>query len=265
MGLVYGGFFIGFIVAAPLAGVVGAAVSLRAVVALAAAFFLASTSLAFLIGPGRAEHVITAGRLPRSFWVLLSLTPFAAFVAVLPTPLLPVYFREVAGLPLTLVGVFVAFVSLGSALFSTLGGRTADTFGPVAAVVANASILAVGACVVALGAGTAPLLAVGAILLGANVGSNPVLAATLERILPPARRALGYCAFQLVYGVGFGAGGIAAGALYDADPFLPLLVTAAVAVPVGALVSLVVVRIVRGADAAAEPLSGTASGIQRGL
>ena len=60
--------------------------------------------------------------------------------------------------------------------------------------------------------------------------------------------ALGYAAFQLAYTAGAGAGSILAGTLHDTDPLLPYLVSAALALPIAGVVSLVVVSAVRGAD-----------------
>ena len=245
MGVVYGSFFGGFIVASPLAGAVAARFGFRAAIIAGAACFALSTAGAFGLSPGRTRPSIGTGRFPKAFWVLLALTPIGSFVAVLPTPLLPVYVRDVAGSPLELVGVYVACVSLGSAVFSATAGRLADRFGAAPAVIANAVVLVIGCTIAALLASSGVLVAIGLILVGANVASNPVLAAMLERIVPPSRAGLGYAAFQLVYGVGFGAGGIAAGALYDADAHLPLLATAALGLPVAAVLSLVVTRIAR--------------------
>ena len=80
-------------------------------------------------------------------------------------------------------------------------------------------------------------------MLGATQAANPVLAAVVERILPPTRLALGYASYQLAFAVGFGSGGTLAGFLYEADPLLPFLVTVALALPVAALVAIVIVRI----------------------
>jgi MFS family permease len=247
MGLVYGGFFVGFIFGAPLSGVLGADLGLRAPIVAAAALFALSTTATLLLDPGRRGTILAPGSLPRSFWALLVLAPVAAFVEVLPTPLLPVYLRDVARTPLASVGLFVAFLSVGSALFSTVAGRISDRVGPVSAIIANAVLLTVGAMLAALTTGSLVVVAFAMLLLGANVASNPVLAATLERILPARRLALGYSAFQLAYGMGFGLGGIAAGALYETDPFLPLLATAGLALPISAAVAVIVVRIVRSA------------------
>jgi DHA1 family inner membrane transport protein len=245
MGAVYGSFFAGFIIASPLAGTVAARFGFRAAILVGAGCFALSTAAALGLSPGRIRASVGGGRFPRSFWLLLCLTPIGSFVALLPTPLLPVYVRDVAGSPLELVGVYIACVSVGSAIFSAAAGRLADRFGAAPTVLANAAILVIGCAIAALLAANGVLVAAGLILVGANVASNPVLAAMLERIVPPARAAVGYAAFQLAYASGFGAGGIVSGALYDADPHLPLLTAAALALPVAAVIALVVTRIAR--------------------
>jgi MFS family permease len=244
MGAMYGAFFAGFIVASPLAGAIAARIGMRSTIFIGALFFALSTAADFGLTPGRVAQALGVARFPRSFWVLLALAPVGGFVAVLATPLLPVYVRDIVGAPLEQVGLYVACLSLGSALFSAIGGRLSDRFGAAPAVVTNAFVLTVGCAIAALLASSGPLVAVGLILVGANAGSTPVLAALLERVVPRARAAVGYAAFQLVYTVGFGVGGIAAGALYDADPHLPFLVTVALALPVAVVVALVVTRIV---------------------
>ena len=246
MGAVYGSFFLGFIIASPLAGTMAARFGYRGAIIIGALCFALSTTAAFGLAPGRTAASAGTGRFPRLFWVLLALTPLGSFVAVLPTPLLPVYVRDVAGSPLELVGVYVACVSLGSAVLSAAAGRLADRFGAAPAVLANATVLVAGCAIAALFAPTGLLVAIGLILVGANVASNPVLAAMLERIVPASRAAVGYASFQLVYALGFGGGGIVAGSLYDADPHLPLLATVALALPVAAIISIVVARIGRG-------------------
>src|SRR5205823_12667268 len=106
--------------------------------------------------------------------------------------------------------------------------------------------LTFGCAMAALLASNGLLVAIGLVLAGANVASNPVLAALLERVVPPARAALGYASFQLVYAAGFGAGGIVAGSLYDADPRLPLLVTVALGLPIAMVFATVIGRVARG-------------------
>ncbi len=249
MGMVYGAFFVGFIVASPLSGTLAARLGMRETILVGAVFFALSTTSDLRLGAGRGAHLLAPGRFPRAFWLLLTLAPIGAFVAVLPTLLLPVYVRDVVDAPLELVGLYVACLSVGSALFSATAGRLADRFGAAPAVLANALVLTVGCAIAALLAGSGVLVAAGLVLAGANVASNPVFAALLERIVPPARAARGYAAFQLVYAAGFGAGGIVAGSLYDADPHLPFLVTVALALPVAMVFALVIARVTRGAAA----------------
>lgn len=243
MGMVFGAFFVGNIVAAPLSGALASAAGFRAAIAAGGIAILLSAAAITLLRTTARPAAGDARRLPRAFWVLMGLTPLAAFVAVLPVPLLPVYLREVAAIPLERVGLHVGLFSLGAALLSVASGRLADRAGPVAAVIAAATLLVVASATLVLTAGAEPLVGLGTLLLGANVAANPVLAAALERVLPPSRAALGYAAFQLCYGLGFGTGGILAGALYDTDVRLPFLVTAAVALPVAAIVSLAVARL----------------------
>jgi MFS family permease len=245
MGAVYGAFFIGFIVASPLSGALAARFGMRTAILVGAIFFALSTSATLRLSDGRGAQLLGRARFPRAFWALLALAPIGAFVAVLPTPLLPVYVRDVANSPLELVGLYVACLSLGSAVFSALAGRFADRFGAAPAVIVNALVLTLGCAMAALLASNGILVAIGLVLAGANVASNPVFAALLERIVPPSRAAFGYASFQLVYAVGFGAGGIAAGSLYNEDAHLPMLVTIALAVPVAAIIALVIGRTVR--------------------
>jgi MFS family permease len=251
MGTVYGAFFVGFIVASPLSGALAARFGMRAAILAGAVFFALSTATTLGLGAGRGAHLLGQAKFPRAFWALLALAPIGAFVAVLPTPLLPVYVRDVADSPLELVGLYVACLSLGSALFSALAGRLADRFGAAPAVITNALVLTLGCTMAALLASNGILVAIGLVLAGANVASNPVLAALLERIVPPARAALGYASFQLVYAVGFGIGGVTAGWLYDADPHLPFLLTIALGLPVAVVFALVIARAVRDEPRAA--------------
>src|SRR5207249_4917976 len=134
----------------------------------------------------------------------------------------PIYVRDVAAIPLERVGVYVALVALGAALFSAVAGRIADRVGPVPAVIGAGAVLTLGAGTIALSGRSEVPLALGSFLLGAQIAPNPVLAGALERVLPPARTALGYAGLPLVFALGFGPGRLLSGVLYDADPLLPL-------------------------------------------
>jgi MFS family permease len=244
LGVVYGAFFFGTILASPVAGAIGATIGLRGGIALATLAFLASSALTLRISSTPTIAHVPGPPLPRSFWTLVAITPFAALIATIVTPLFPVYARDIGGVPLERVGIYVGLIALGAAVSSALNGRLADRFGPVPAVVGAGTVLMLGAGTVALSGRSEVPLALGSLLLGTNSALNPVLAGALERILPPARTALGYSGFQLVYALGFGAGGLLSGVLYDADPLLPLLVQLALALPITAAIAVIVSRIV---------------------
>jgi len=243
LGIVYGAFFFGTILAAPLAGQIGAAFGLRGGIALATLAFAASSAVTFRIAPTPAIPHVPGPPLPRSFWTLLAITPLAALIATVVGPLIPVYLRDIAAVPLEWVGVYVALIALGSALASAANGRFADHYGPVPAVIGAGAVLTIAAGTVAFSGRSEIPLAIGCFLLGSNSAINPVLAGALQRVLPPARSALGYSGFQLVYAVGFGAGGLLSGALYDADALLPFLVQLSLALPMTAAIALIVSRI----------------------
>jgi MFS family permease len=254
LGIVYGAFFLGTIFASPFAGAIGAAVGLRAGIAVGVIAFVVSTALTLSLHSDPPVKAATASPpLPRSFWTLLAVTPLAAFVAVIVNPLFPVYVRDVAAVPLERVGVFVGLVALGSALSSAVNGRVGDRLGPVPAIVGAGAVLTLGATTIALSGRAESTLALGSFLLGSQTAANPVLISALARVLPPARSALGYTGFQLVYALGFGGGGLVSGVLYDADPLLPLLVQIALALPVTAAVAVIVSRVVRSREALASP------------
>jgi MFS family permease len=243
LGIVYGAFFFGTILASPFAGRIGEAVGLRGGIAIATIAFTLSSALTFRLSRTPPTAHVPGPPLPRSFWTLLAITPLAAVITTVVNPLFPVYVRDIAAIPLERVGVYVGLVALGAALFSAAGGRVADRLGPVPAVVGAGAVLTLGAGTIALSGRSELPLAVGSFLLGAQIAPNPVLAGALERILPPARTALGYSGFQLVFALGFGSGGFLSGVLYDADPLLPLLVQLALALPLTALVAVIVSRI----------------------
>ena len=221
MGVVYGAFFAGIIVASPLSGMLAAAVGPRWAIGAGVILFGLSTVAVTRIRRTPPAHEVVARRLGRPFWTLLAVTPLAGLIAHLAVPLLPVYFRSHLGVPLEQVGIYIALFAAGAA---TLG----------------------------LVAGGLPL-ALGALFLGANVAGDPVIAATLQRILPAERTAFGYAAFQLAYTAGQGGAALIGGRLYETAASLPLLVSAALALPLSAVVALVVTGMTRRAAAQTHP------------
>jgi predicted MFS family arabinose efflux permease len=242
LGIVLGAYFAGNIIGAPIAGVLASSIGFRAAIAIAAALLAGSAALTF--GLRAVPPHVERGpfRPPRTFWILLTITPFAAMISIVSLALLPVYLRDIAAIPLDRLGIYVGLVSVGAAGLAVAAGRLADAIGPVPALFAAASVMTVASVLMTLSGRFEPLIGVAALLLGATQAANPVVASAVERIIPPARAAQGYATYQVAFALGFGAGGTAAGFLYDADPLLPFIATAALALPVAAIVAAVLSR-----------------------
>jgi MFS family permease len=251
IGLVFGAFWLGNIVSAPFSGAIAAEIGLRATLGIAVGAFVASSALILWVRSTPPIANREPFRMPRTYWTLLAVVPFAALLSIVSVALLPVYLRDVAAVPLERIGVYAALVALGSTILAPAAGRFADEFGPVPALVAAASVLTTGCALMAFAGRSESLILGAALLLGATQAANPVLSAALERILPRSRVALGYGAYQLAFAFGFGSGGTVAGFLYEADPLLPFLVTVALALPVAATVAVVIARIAPRAPATA--------------
>ena len=243
IGIVFGAYFFGNIIGAPFAGALGATIGLRETIGVAVVMFVISSAFTFGVRsfPPMTERVRL--RLPATFWTLLAITPLASGLSIVSIALLPVYLRDIAAIPLERIGVYVGLVALGSALLAAANGRLADGIGPVPALLGASTILTAAAALMAFAGRAEPVIALAAFLLGATQAANPVLAAAVERILPPSRVALGYATYQLAFAIGFGGGGVAAGFLYEAEPLLPFIVTVALALPVAAIVALILTRI----------------------
>ncbi len=218
LGIVLGAYFAGNIIGAPIAGLT---------------FGLRSVPPHVERGPFRP---------PRTFWILLAITPFAAGLSIVSLALLPVYLRDVAAIPLDRLGIYVGLVSVGAAGLAVAAGRLADAVGAVPALLGAAAVMTAASVLMTLSGRAEPVVGLAALLLGATQAANPVVASAVERIIPPARAAQGYATYQVAFALGFGAGGAAAGFLYEADPLLPFIATAALALPVAAIVAAVLSR-----------------------
>jgi len=146
------------------------------------------------------------------------------------------------GHPLDRLGVYLGLVSVGAAGLAIGAGRLADALGAVPALLGAAGVMTAASVLMTLSGRAEPVVGLAALLLGATQAANPVVASAVERIIPPARAAQGYATYQVAFALGFGAGGTVAGFLYEADPLLPFIATAALALPVAAIVAAVLSR-----------------------
>ena len=245
MGALLAASFIGSTVASPFAGALAAGFGTRVPLAVGvAAFALAAVPLVML-GPPPERPAARGPVLPRRLWPILAVVPLAAFVAALPIPLLPLYLRDVAAIPLERVGLHVALMGVGTAIFAFVSGRVADAFGTAAAVLMDGAILALGAIGLVLLSGTEPAVGVAIVLVGANLALLPVLTAAVEPHLSIARRAAGSAALGFAFGLGASAASVLAGTLYEVDAALPYLATAALALPVTTMLAVAIARVAR--------------------
>ena len=107
LGIVLGAYFAGNIIGAPIAGVVAASVGFRAAIAIAAGLLAASALMSFGLRGVPPQVERGPFRPPRTFWILLAITPFAAGLSIVSLAFLPVYLREVAAIPLDRLGVYL--------------------------------------------------------------------------------------------------------------------------------------------------------------
>ncbi|OLC09496.1 MAG: hypothetical protein AUH39_04480 [Chloroflexi bacterium 13_1_40CM_67_9] len=256
LGIVLGAYFAGNIIGAPLAGVIAGVIAasfgFRAAIAIAAALLAGSAALTFGLRsvPPHAER--GTFRPPHALWILLAITPFAALLSIVSLVFLPVYLRDVAAIPLDRLGIYLGLVSVGAAGLAVAAGRLADAIGAAPALLASAGVMTAASVLMTLSGRVEPLVGIAALLLGATQAANPVVASAVERIIPPARAAQGYATYQVAFALGFGAGGTVAGFLYDADPLLPFIATAALALPVAAIVAAVLSRAIAPFERVAE-------------
>ena len=249
LGIVLGAYFAGNIIGAPVAGVIAASVGFRAAIAVAAVLLAGSAAVTLALRSVPPVRERGPFRPPRTFWILLAITPFAAGISIVALAFLPVYLREIAAIPLDRLGVYLGLVSVGAAGLAVAAGRLADAIGAVPALLSAAVVVTAASVLMAFSGRAEPLVGLAALLLGATQAANPVVASAVERIIPPARAAQGYATYQVAFALGFGAGGTAAGFLYEADPLLPFIATAALALPVAAIVAAVLSRVtVRQSD-----------------
>jgi MFS transporter, DHA1 family, inner membrane transport protein len=242
LGIVLGAYFAGNILGAPVSGVIASAFGYRAAVAVAAAVFFVSATLTFALRSLPPHTERGPFRPPRAFWVLLAITPLGAALSIVSIAFIPLYLHDVAAIPLERIGLYVALVSVGATALAVTAGSLADQLGPLPALLASATTLTLASILVAVSGRDELVVGFGTLLLGATQAANPVVAAAVERIIPPARAALGYATYQTAFALGFGGGGTIAGFLYDADPLLPFIATAALALPVATIVGVVISR-----------------------
>ena len=245
LGIVLGAYFAGNIIGAPIAGVLAASIGFRAAIAIAAALLAGSAALTFGLrsvpphverGPFRRRR--TSPICPRSL-------PFAAMILECLTELLSVHLRDIADRSRSTASAQHR-ARCRSVLLVWRWPRAgpADAVGTVPALLGAAGVMTVASVLTdALGR---PIQSSDSRRFS-SARRKPRTPSSLPRwngigIPPACARAQGHATYQVAFALGFGAGGTVAGFLYEADPLLPFIATAALALPVAAVVAAVLSR-----------------------
>lgn len=243
----------GFVIAPTVGGFVAEQWGIRATLGLAAMFYVLSTTLilrvrhdeggAMVAGVSRSPSWTEMRPLWSSMWIYAGVT-----LAILMTnPFVSPYLREVRGLSLSEIGFLGSMVAVGGAAFTVFAGRLGDRFG-IAPTLAGALLIFATGILLTVYAPVA-LLPVFAIIRTRsplyNLG-HAMIGARAPAAMVGRAFAMAGVLSALLASVGSLVGGYA----YDANPVLPLAISAGLAVVIA--VGLVALRPVGGPARAAE-------------
>ncbi|MDR7555548.1 MAG: MFS transporter [Armatimonadota bacterium] len=222
-----------FLVAPTLGGVVADRWGIRATLLLAAACYLLSTAMVLQVRGAppapRAAHaaVLLTWTALRPLLPVLLLVAGPAVAVLAAAPFLTPFLREVRGLSLSEIGFLGSMTAVGGVGLTAIGGRLGDRVGIVPALVGALLVYALGMALHVYG--PAALLPVASILRArapaAALGQALVGAHAPAEVLGRAFAVSGMLAAGLA-ALGVVVGGYA----YRADPVLPVVLAAGLAV-----------------------------------
>lgn len=155
--------------------------------------------------------------LPREGKLMLSVVAFEFIGTGLVLPFWVVYFHEVRGHSLDLVGVLLAVMSAAGVVAAVPGGMIIDRAGPRVAMLCVLVCTMVGQCVVAF-AHNFPLALLGVSIVGIGWGVGwPASNALIASVVPSEIRARYYGMNFSLLNLGIGIGGIIGGLVVDVD------------------------------------------------
>ena len=155
--------------------------------------------------------------LPREGRLMLSVVAVEFIGTGLVLPFWVVYFHEVRGLSLEVVGVLLAVMSAAGVIVAAPGGMFIDRAGPRRAMVVVLIMAMAGNCVVAI-ADDVPTAVLGVALVGAGFGLGwPASQAMIASVVPSELRARYYGTNFSLLNLGIGIGGIVGGLVVDVD------------------------------------------------
>lgn len=231
-----------FLIAPALGGVIADRSGIPATLRLAAAFFALSTLLIVMLRrgpePPRAAQPprVFAWREVRPVAPVLLIHASIQFVMLITTPFATPFLREARGLSLSEIGVLSSMQAIGGVGLTAVAGRAGDKFGIPVALIGATLLYAAG--ITGIVFGPAVLLPLTSIFR-ARAPMNSLGQAMIGSRAPAAMFGRAFAIAGVLSALTSAAGVFAGGYAYRANPGLPLLISAGLAVVVAATVLLV--------------------------
>ncbi len=213
-------FNLGMVLGPVAGGWIGDRFGLRSVYFVAAAIFLISTSVIFLIENQPRDHHDPESPPPgllsnTRLLGFLGVYAFAVFAMYLPVPLTPNFLEGVRGLSLTQTGIIFTAGALGNALLSIFMGR----FSPRLGFSLSQAMVGLFSLLLWRGAGL-PVFALGYFLLGGFRAARPMAMAAARALVHDSQMGLTYGTMETLASIIFIVAPPLAGFIFERDPVL---------------------------------------------
>jgi MFS family permease len=213
-------FNLGMVLGPVAGGWIGDRFGLRSVYFAAAAIFLISTSVIFLIENQPRDHHDPGSPPPgllsnTRLLGFLGVYAFAVFAMYLPVPLTPNFLEGVRGLSLTQTGIIFTAGALGNAVLSIFMGR----FSPRLGFSLSQAMVGLFSLLLWRGAGL-PVFALGYFLLGGFRAARPMAMAAARALVHDSQMGLTYGTMETLASIIFIVAPPLAGFIFERDPML---------------------------------------------
>lgn len=195
-------------------------------------------------------EVVESARFSPLLLVMLAVAFVQMFGAGLLAPILAIYAKRIVGLSEQMIGTLFLIVVLSVALGSLVGGRVADRWGKIRAVMWGMVVGSAGMWLLPWSP-RLEILAVSAILLGTSYAlASPAWHALVSELAPPGRVGLAIGASQTAEGLGLMLGPLLGGVLWDVISHRAPFVASAFLLSAGTLALILSLRHLRAASGA---------------
>lgn len=242
-----------------LGGVIGEAVSLRAVFVAAAIAQVASVVCFMRL---RVQSSSSASAGGGGYWAVLRFRPIVAvcglflfmlLVLTVGFTLVPNFLQDVHGVSVRTIGLFGSVFALGAVTMGLVIARVPRFSRPMDALVLTMAVTPLAFVFLLLGSST-PMFALSYFCRAGYLVGWGVVYAVLGEVTPSHLRSRSFAMAELLGGFGFAIAPFIAGALYEVDPALPLIAALVGVAPM--LLALLLVRryVLRLAPLIPEPI-----------